>query len=112
MMIGKKRNFVISFMFVILLFVVASCATVGREFSVDAVTQIRLGETTKEDISKMLGHPWRIGLDDGNRTWTYGYYKYKLFGETTTRDLVIKFDSNGVVSSYTFNTSDIGKNLH
>ncbi len=106
-MISKKEFFVTSLMFVILLFSIASCATVGREFPVDVVNKIRLGETSKEDINKILGPPWRIGLDDGHRTWTYGYYKYRLLGETTTRDLVIRFDSNGIVSSYTFNTSDI-----
>ena len=106
-MIGKKGFFVTSFMFVFLLFAIVSCATVGYEFPVDAVTQIRLGETTKEDIKNILGTPWRVGLEDCNRTLTYGYYKYRLFGESTTRNLVIRFDSKGVVSSYTFNTSDI-----
>ena len=71
------------------------------------MNQIRLGETTKEDINKILGPPWRTGLEDGNKTWTYGYYKYRLFGESTTRDLVVRFDSDGVVSSYSFNTTDI-----
>lgn len=107
MMICKKRSFVTSLVFMILLFSIASCATVGREFPVDAVNKIRLGETSKEDIDKILGPPWRIGLDDGDRTWTYGYYQYRMLGETTTRDLVIRFDSKGIVSSYTFNTSDI-----
>ena len=107
MMVSKKGVFVTSLMFVLSLFAIASCATVVHEFPVDAITQIQLGETTKEDINKILGPPWRIGLDDGNRTWTYGYYKYRLFGETTTRDLVIRFDSDGVVSSYIFNTTDI-----
>ena len=103
----KKGFFISSSVFVILLFVFTSCATVGYEFPVDAVTQIRLGETTRENIKEILGPPWRTGLEDGNRTWTYGYYKYRLLGETTTRDLVIRFDSNDVVSSYTFNTNDI-----
>ena len=107
MIVREKGFFVTSSMFVMLLFVFASCATVGHKFPVDAVTRIRLGETTREDIKEILGPPWRIGLEDGNRTWTYGYYKYSLFGETITRDLVIRFDSNGVVSSYTFNTTDI-----
>ena len=84
---------------------------VGREFPVEAINNIQLEETTKEDINKIFGSPWRIGLEDGKRTWTYGYYKYRLFGESTTRDLVIKFDSNGVVSSYIFNTTDIEEEM-
>ena len=106
-MICKRGIFDTSPIFVVLLFVIASCATVGREFPVDAVTRIRLGETAREDINKIFGPPWRTGLEDGKQTWTYGYYKYRLFGESTTRDLVVRFDSDGVVSSYSFNTTDI-----
>ncbi len=104
-----KRNkgiFIGLITFLILLFVFASCASVGREFPANSVTQIRLGETTKEDINKIFGPPWRTGIEDGNQTWTYGYYKYRLFGQSTTRDLVIRFDSQDVVFSYTFNTSE------
>ena len=45
-------------------------------------------------------------MDDGDQTWTYGHYRYSLFGEAKTEDLVIRFDKDGVVSSYTFNTTD------
>ena len=37
--------------------------------------------------------------------WTYGRYTYRLIGETDTKDLVIKFNNEGKVSSYTFNTT-------
>ena len=110
-MISKKDIFITSLMFVILLFTFASCATVGHKFPVETINQIQLGETTKEDINKIFGSPWRIGLEDGKRTWAYGFYKYRLFGESTTRDLVIRFDSNGIVSSYTFNTNDIAEKM-
>ena len=106
-MISNKGILITTLMFVILLITIASCATVGRKFPAEAINKIQLGKTIKEDVNKIFGSPWRIGLEDGRRTWTYGYYKYRLFGESTTRDLVIRFDSNGVVSSYTFNTTDI-----
>ena len=110
-MISKKDFFITSLMFVILLITIASCATVGRKFPAEAINKIQLGKTTKEDINKIFGSPWRIGLGDGKRTWTYGYYKYRLLGESTTRDLVIRFDSKGVVFSYTFNTTDIEQEM-
>jgi hypothetical protein len=87
----------------------ASCANVGHEFPSEQVDGIKIGETTQADIQKMFGSPWRIGVEDGLRTWTYGKYKYKLFGESMSKDLVIRFDSSNVVVSYSFNTTEHDK---
>ena len=38
-------------------------------------------------------------------TWTYGYYRYRLFGASNAKDLVIRFDDAGTVKSYTLNTT-------
>lgn len=84
----------------------SGCATVGHEFPVAAVDEIVIGQTTQSDIQRMFGNPWRIGVEDGDTTWTYGHYRYKLFGRAKTRDLVLRFDARGVVSSYTFNTTE------
>lgn len=83
----------------------AACLTVGRDFPVEPVGQIAIGKTTRDDVHRMFGTPWRTGIEDGRRTWTYGHYRYKLFGTTETRDLVVRFDPNGVVASYTFNAA-------
>jgi hypothetical protein len=83
----------------------SGCANVGHDFPTDRVTEIHINQTTQEQIRSMFGPPWRIGLEDGVVTWTYGKYHYSLFSETTTKDLVVRFDKNGVVTSYTFNTS-------
>lgn len=90
----------------ILLLFSAGCATVGRDFSSDQVSRIQLHETTQGQIRSMFGSPWRIGIEDGQRTWTYGRYRYSLFQEASTKDLVIRFDQKGTVASYTFNTTD------
>ncbi len=84
----------------------SACATIGREFPVSRVSEIRMGETTEDDIREMFGSPWRVGIEDGQRTWTYGKYRYRLFGRARTEDLVVRFDSKGVVVSYTFNTTE------
>ena len=89
----------------LLALVLAACLTVGREFPVDRVGEIAIGKTTRDEIHRMFGEPWRTGLEDGRRTWTYGHYRYKLIGTTETRDLVVRFDPNGVVASYTFNAA-------
>jgi len=86
-------------------FALSACLTVGREFPAAEVGQIQIGQTTRDDVQRMFGEPWRTGLEDGRRTWTYGHYKYKLFGTTETRDLVVRFDPKGVVVSYTFNAA-------
>ncbi len=54
----------------------------------------------------MLDPPWRVGIEDGRPTWTYAIYHYSAFSEAKTKDLVVRFDANNVVRSYTFNTSD------
>jgi len=89
-----------------LMAVLSSCVSVGREFPVSPVSEIRIGETTQSEIRSMFGEPWRTGLDDGQRTWTYGRYRYGLFSEPSTTDLVIRFDSGGVVVSYSFSTTE------
>ena len=57
-------------------------------------------------MRELFGTPWRTGVEDGQRTWTYGHYRYALLGTTRTRDLVVRFDENDVVSSYTYNSTD------
>lgn len=86
--------------------VLSSCTTVGREFPDSRVADIRVGKTTQAEIRNMFGSPWRVGVDNGQRTWTYGMYRYQLFGQTDTKDLVVRFDANGVVASYSFNTTE------
>jgi hypothetical protein len=84
----------------------SSCATVGHDFPSGQVDGIQIGKTTQAEIQEMFGSPWRVGVEDGLRTWTYGKYKYRLFGESASKDLVVRFDANNVVVSYSFNTTE------
>lgn len=81
------------------------CVTVGQEFAASRVPEIKIGHTRKQDITDMFGTPWRTGLEDGHPTWTYGIYKYSLFGNNDTQDLLIRFDPQGLVRSYTFSST-------
>ncbi len=81
------------------------CFTVGQEFAASRVPEIQIGQTRKQDISQLFGTPWRTGMEDGKTTWTYGIYRYSLFGGDDTQDLLIRFDPQGVVRSYTFNST-------
>jgi SmpA / OmlA family len=82
-----------------------ACMSVGREFPVEPVRALKIGVTTRSDVERMFGEPWRTGIEDGQRTWTYGRYRYSILGDAVTRDLVVRFDAKGVVSSYTFNST-------
>jgi outer membrane protein assembly factor BamE (lipoprotein component of BamABCDE complex) len=84
----------------------AGCMTVGRDFPAGNVSKLRIGSTSREQVRELFGEPWRTGVEDGQRTWTYGRYRYALLGTTQTRDLVVRFDEQGVVASYTFNSTD------
>lgn len=87
----------------------SGCASIGHEFPAGQVSTIRIGETTQNDIYTTFGAPWRTGIDNGMKTWTYGRYYYSLFSDGETEDLVIKFDNRGVVASYVFNTTKRSK---
>jgi hypothetical protein len=87
----------------------SGCASIGHEFPAGQVPTIRIGQTTQNDIYTTFGAPWRTGIDNGMKTWTYGHYRYSLFSEGETEDLVIKFDNRGIVASYVFNTTKRSK---
>ena len=82
------------------------CATVGKDFPVANVSDIEIGKTTLQEVRSLFGPPWRVGIEDGNRTWTYGNYTYGLFAEKKAKDLLVRFDDNDVVISYTFSTTE------
>ncbi|WP_083960677.1 outer membrane protein assembly factor BamE domain-containing protein [Methylomonas lenta] len=81
------------------------CFSVGQEFAGSRVPEIKIGKTTKQEVSDIFGTPWRTGMEDGRTTWTYGIYKYSLFGADDTQDLLIRFDPQGIVRSYTFSST-------
>jgi outer membrane protein assembly factor BamE (lipoprotein component of BamABCDE complex) len=87
----------------------SGCMTVGHPFPSGQVSSIRIGETSQNDIYTTFGSPWRTGIDNSFKTWTYGDYSYSMFSESSSEDLVIKFDKRGMVSSFTYNTSKRSK---
>ena len=94
---------------VMMILLTSGCATIGHEFPAGQVSSIKIGETTQNDIYTTFGAPWRTGLDNGMKTWTYGNYYYSLFSDGSTEDLIIKFDKRGVVASFVFNTTKRSK---
>jgi len=101
MMQTFKRLFVLG----LLISLLAGCANVGRQFPVAPIGQIKIGQTSKDDLRNTFGEPWRTGVEDGKQTWTYGHYRYSAFGAAQTRDLVIYFNDQDRVTSYNFNST-------
>lgn len=81
------------------------CATVGESFEFKGADKLVIGKTSKAEVRKQYGDPFRAGFENGDLKWTYGFYKYRLFGSSDTKDLAITFDQNGIVKDYTYSTS-------
>lgn len=97
------RNLRSLLLLLVLSLLISACASVGQPYAEHKVEEIQIGETTRAQIEEMFGPPWRIGLESGQTTWTYGHYRYSLFGNDQTSDLVVRFDSDQRVASYTYN---------
>jgi outer membrane protein assembly factor BamE (lipoprotein component of BamABCDE complex) len=87
------------------LLAVTGCITVGRDFYSADLHWLKSGTTTRQEVYRILGEPFRTGVDQGKITWTYGCYRYSAFGDTRTKDLVIYYNPDGTVHTYTFSTS-------
>ena len=105
----KLSVILLSLLAILIILFSSGCATVGQDFSVTKVSEIKIGKTTQNEIRVMFGSPWRIGIEDGMRTWTYGNYNYNLFSAKKAKDLVIRFDDRNIVTSYTFSTTEHNK---
>ena len=89
---------------VVLAFVLTSCVTQGHNFSSN-INWIKNGATTKIEVDRILGKPFSVGHASGKPTWTYGYYQYKVFGASYTKELKLYWDENNTVSNFSFTSS-------
>ncbi len=81
-----------------------ACFTVGQQFP-SSVAWIKPFHTTRGEIEKAFGSPFRTGYDSGFLTYSYGYYKYSAFSESQTKDFTIRFNNRDLVESYSFSSS-------
>ncbi|UNU72707.1 outer membrane protein assembly factor BamE [Moraxella nasovis] len=79
-------------------------------------SKIIKGKTTKQEIANLFGHADAVTFtDSGKELWTYAYsrskpkarnfipYNFFSLGDNVqTKELVVLFDTQGVVSNYTF----------
>lgn len=83
----------------------SGCMTLGRPFETKLVPTITAGKTTRADIEREFGSPYRTGIDTGEEMWTYLRYNLSIFGDQRTTDLIIHFNADGTVKSYAYNTN-------
>ena len=80
--------------------------TVGKNFKTSKVENIVNNTTTQMEIKNMFGKPFKTGIQNGQPIWIYEYNRYHLLANGASKDLVIVFDSNGVVQSHQFMSSE------
>ena len=81
------------------------CGTVGKSFNTSKVESIVNGITTRSDIKKMFGEPFKVGVQNGQSIWVYEDHHYSIIHEDTSKDLIIIFSPDGIVQSYQFMSS-------
>ncbi len=90
------------FLFVLIasMAVMSGCGSVGKDFDIEAAQTIQKGETTRTDIKKMFGSPFKTGVQNGNPVWVYEKNVYRAMGKDSSKSLIVEFDHKGVVTGY------------
>ena len=83
----------------------SGCGTAGKSFNTSKIGSIVNGTTTRSDIKKIFGEPFKTGIQNGQPIWVYEDNHYSIIGEETSKDLIIIFSPDGIVQSYQFMSS-------
>jgi len=87
----------------VLLSLLAACATVGKPFDTTHVQDIRNGEQNKAQIEAWFGTPHQKVMPlQGSplgcvERWQWTHAESVAGGKTTSKSLVVDFDAKGVV---------------
>jgi hypothetical protein len=77
---------------------------VGREFPSPDAAQIKTDVTDKTRLLTLYGEPYQVGIDNGDQTWRW-FYALRSASATTSKDLLVRFNANGTVKSYSFTSN-------
>ena len=81
------------------------CGTTGKNFNESLHKNIVVGTTTHKEIQAMFGSPFKKGIQNGYKTWTYEYNFYNALGNNITKDIIIVFNESGIVKSHQMMTN-------
>ncbi len=84
---------------------VCGCGTTGKDFNESLYKNIVVGTTTHKEIQAMFGPPFKKGIQNGYKIWTYEYNFYNSLGKDITKDMIIVFTQSGVVKSHQMMTN-------
>jgi outer membrane protein assembly factor BamE (lipoprotein component of BamABCDE complex) len=90
---------------------IAGCVTAGKDFNSDAISLVKPGVTTMDEVRKMIGETIRTGIEDGKIVWTYLRYHANIVGDFDGKDLTLHFDDQNRVVGIAFNSTDTGRQL-
>ena len=88
-----------------ILFFLASCGTMGKDFNASQVNNIQNHVTSQSEILENFGIPFKEGTQNGMVMWTYQFDQYSAIGPDNSKDLVILFDKKDTVNSYRFTST-------
>ena len=88
-----------------ILFFLASCGTMGKDFNASQVNNIQNHVTSQSEILENFGIPFKEGTQNGMAMWTYQFDQYSAIGPDNSKDLVILFDKKDTVNSYRFTST-------
>lgn len=96
---------IINFILLTGLILIYGCGTTGKDFNESLYKNIAAGTTTHKEIQAMFGPPFKKGIQNGYKVWTYEYNAYNSVGDDITKDMVIVFTPDGVVKSHQMMTN-------
>ncbi|HYB44612.1 MAG TPA: hypothetical protein VEL75_22750 [Candidatus Methylomirabilis sp.] len=84
----------------------AGCVSMkfGRDFPSPEAQTIVIGKTDKAELERALGEPYQVGLDSGDQSWRW-FYGQREPGVERSKDLSVRFNSDGTVKSYSFSSN-------
>lgn len=104
------KRFMLFFLFALAPALLVGCGTVGSDFDESRVGDIKNHVTTQSQILDWFGPPYKEGVENGRRMWTYQKDTYAVLGGADSKDLVILFDDNNNVIAYRYTTN--APNIH
>ena len=82
----------------------SACVTRGEDFTSE-FNWIKKDVSTKQEFKQRLGEPYMVGYGMGLATWTYGFYRFSLFGESMTKELKVYWSADGKVKDFSFSSN-------
>ena len=100
----KRKGLNVTIM--LILFFLAGCGTVGKNFNSLQVQSIQNNVTNQTEILDKFGLPFKEGIENGQVMWIYEFDRWNILGPAESKDLVILFDEKNIVRAYRYTTSE------